>query len=308
MINERFRYVVPSDDWKKRKLSLLRSICMKVGIQMEAKAYNFDAALVFTVDDILNIYPVVKHAPPQATFAENAFEHGRLCLAQNEKKLGEDILREALSMQEQIYGPVHPETGRSYGAIAMHYFSEKDYTQAIAFQRRAVIVCERSLGVDDAETLQQYNNLAYFEHVAGNPEVGLELMLHSYKLGSISHQFLSHPEAATAFSNTGTMLQTLNEYPLAVNFHEEATLMNFKIFGAENQVTVSGKEFLVQSLFLNSEYRKALLTQKDIYNYYKKRFGDDDERTKQQSEALGKITQKAVEFAKLKKFESQQEV
>jgi hypothetical protein len=69
-IQERFQY-----EMKERaavatiiqNVPTLRSICQKVGIQVEAKDYDFTLPTPFTADDILKLYPVVKHTDPEVS-------------------------------------------------------------------------------------------------------------------------------------------------------------------------------------------------------------------------------------------------
>lgn len=157
-VKSRFRYDLPADFWKKRQITLLRSICQKVGIQVEAKEYPFTTQTknIFAEQDILNLYPIIKTAIPKAKFASEAMEHGRLSVSQGEKEAGLEIMRESLSMYEQIYGPVHLETGHAYASMAMLLFNFGQLKQAILLQRHALIVAERCVGFDFAETIQQY--------------------------------------------------------------------------------------------------------------------------------------------------------
>ena len=53
--------------YKLRKLTLLRSFCQKNGVQLVLREYTFDNKHsnkdIFHEDDILNLFPIVKHVP-----------------------------------------------------------------------------------------------------------------------------------------------------------------------------------------------------------------------------------------------------
>jgi protein TIF31 len=53
--------------YKLRKLLLLRQFCQKNGVQLNLREYNFENKHkeVFHEDDILNLFPIVKHVPPK---------------------------------------------------------------------------------------------------------------------------------------------------------------------------------------------------------------------------------------------------
>lgn len=60
-----------------QKISLLRSFCLKTGIQIMLRDYPFhrngnsgkSGASTFTQEDILNVFPVVKHIDPKVCLA-----------------------------------------------------------------------------------------------------------------------------------------------------------------------------------------------------------------------------------------------
>lgn len=62
-----------------QKITLLREISVKTGIQILIKEYNFDSRHkpAFTEEDILNIFPVVKHVNPKASDAFHFFQSGQ---------------------------------------------------------------------------------------------------------------------------------------------------------------------------------------------------------------------------------------
>ncbi|TPX43395.1 hypothetical protein SeLEV6574_g05077, partial [Synchytrium endobioticum] len=173
----RFRYTLLQSWWTTRRIRLLRSICIKVGIQIEARVYNFSPSAttfpIFQPIDIINLYPIVKSPEPKSSMAEEAAEHGKMAIAKGQKELGLELVTESVTIAEQVYGPVHPETGRALAQLAMIHFGNKDFEAARDLQKKAVIVMERTIGVDDPDVLQQYMNLGYFEYSLNNFHVGL---------------------------------------------------------------------------------------------------------------------------------------
>ena len=55
------------EKYKFQKISLLRSFCQRVGIQILLREYNFDnrQRQPFYEDDIINMHPIVKHVAPK---------------------------------------------------------------------------------------------------------------------------------------------------------------------------------------------------------------------------------------------------
>jgi hypothetical protein len=56
-----------------RRTCILRSLCLKTGLQLTMREYSFESANksarnaneCFTEDDILNMFPLIKQAPPK---------------------------------------------------------------------------------------------------------------------------------------------------------------------------------------------------------------------------------------------------
>ena len=66
-----------------QKISLMRAFCKAVGIQLVLKEYPLDNGKIFTDEDVINIFPVVKHINPRATDAYNFYTTGQSKIQQN---------------------------------------------------------------------------------------------------------------------------------------------------------------------------------------------------------------------------------
>jgi protein TIF31 len=66
---QRFRYFDISDAhrYNAHPLATLRNLCLKMGIQIAAKDYDFSSEQPFTTEDIIDLFPVVKHSMPKVT-------------------------------------------------------------------------------------------------------------------------------------------------------------------------------------------------------------------------------------------------
>ncbi|TPX33732.1 hypothetical protein SmJEL517_g03405 [Synchytrium microbalum] len=295
----RFRYTLAPSWWKSRRLRLLRSICIKVGIQIEARDYGLSQqAVSFKPSDIINLYPIIKAPEPRSGMAEEAAEHGKMALSKGQKDFGIELITEAVTIAEQVYGPVHPETGRALAQLAMIHFSNKNYDTARELQRKGVIVLERTLGVDDPDTLQQYMNLGYFEYSLNNLHAGLKYMRWALQYWEMLTGGDKHPEDASADANIATMLQKLKDYPLSNLFFERAAATNEVLLGRDTILTAVSYQSLTKSYFLMSDYRKALASERAAFNFYKEKLGLNDPRTQESAALLRTITEKAVDDAK----------
>lgn len=91
--------------------SLLRSFTMKTGVQLLLRDYSLDVKgkACFAEEDILNIFPVVKHIHPRATDAYNFYTTGQTKIQQGFLKEGYELISEALNLLNNVYGAMHPE-------------------------------------------------------------------------------------------------------------------------------------------------------------------------------------------------------
>ncbi len=92
-------------------MTLLRGFCQKNGVQLALREYNFDNKHkeLFHEDDILNLYPIVKHAPTKASDAYNFFTNGQAKIQQGYVKEGFELINEAYNLLTNVYGALHPE-------------------------------------------------------------------------------------------------------------------------------------------------------------------------------------------------------
>merc|ERR1719471_532396 len=105
---------------KLTKLNLLRSFCHKTGVQIMLREYQFENKTVqtFSEDDIVNMYPIVKHINPRATDAYNFYTTGQSKIQQGYLKDGYELISEALNLLNNVYGAMHPEIAQCLRMLA----------------------------------------------------------------------------------------------------------------------------------------------------------------------------------------------
>ncbi|KAJ1738522.1 Intracellular distribution of mitochondria, partial [Coemansia sp. RSA 1821] len=160
---------------------LLREICIKSGVQLALRDYKFerpDEAAVYAaavasmgtqrlskpakravrarveaemarklsieVSDVVNFVAITKAGVQSASFADEAFEAGRVSLEQGQKALGLELLLESLALHEQTFGVLHPESARCYAVVSLAHYDAGEHDLAAEFMTRAVVVSERT--------------------------------------------------------------------------------------------------------------------------------------------------------------------
>ncbi|CAL5867551.1 uncharacterized protein PFLUO_LOCUS1770 [Penicillium psychrofluorescens] len=253
--------------------------------------------LTFTSDDILNVVPLVKDASPRSALAEEALEAGRISLMQNQKQLGQELILESLSLHEQIYGILHPEVAKLYHQLSMLYYQTDEKEAAVELARKAVIVTERTLGVDSADTILAYLNLSLFEHASGNTQTALVYIKHAMDLWKIIYG-ASHPDSITTMNNAAVMLQHLKQYSDSRKWFEASLSVCEDLFGKQSINTATILFQLAQALALDQDSKAAVGKMRDAYNIFLAQLGPNDRNTKEAETWLEQLTQNAVSIAK----------
>ena len=253
--------------------------------------------VTFLPDDIVNIVPMIKDACAKSLLAEEALEAGRISLSQNHKELGQELLLESLTLHEQIYGILHPEVARVYHQLAMLYYQLDEKNAAVELAHKAVIISERTLGIDSSETILSYLNLGLFEHGNGNTNVALACMRHALELWKIIYG-LNHPDSITTINNAAVMLQHLKLYPESRQWFEASLAISEQVSGKSsvNSATLSFQ--LAQALALDQDPKGAVQRMRDAYSVFLAKLGPDDRNTKEADTWLDQLTQNAVSIAK----------
>ncbi|KAG5928933.1 intracellular distribution of mitochondria [Claviceps africana] len=251
----------------------------------------------FTPGDIVDFVPVVKHSAPRSALAEEALEAGRLSIIQNQKKLGQELLLESLSLHEQIYGILHPEVAKVYNSLSMLYYQLDDKEAAIELARKAIVVAERTVGVDSAETLLDYLNLSLFLHQSGDSSGALLYSKHALMLWKLIYG-PDHPDSITTLNNAAVMLQHLKKYHESRLWFEEALRVCESVFGKSSVNSATLLFQLAQALALDHDSKGAVNRMRDSYNIFLGELGPEDKNTKEAESWLEQLTQNAVSIAK----------
>ncbi|XP_041658667.1 clustered mitochondria protein homolog isoform X3 [Cheilinus undulatus] len=278
-----------------QKITLLREISVKTGIQILIKEYNFDSRHkpAFTEEDILNIFPVVKHVNPKASDAFHFFQSGQAKVQQGFLKEGCELINEALNLFNNVYGAMHVEICACLRLLARLNYIMGDHPEALSNQQKAVLMSERVLGIEHPNTIQEYMHLALYCFANGQLSTALKLLYRArYLLLLVCGE--DHPEMALLDSNIGLVLHGVMEYDLSLRFLENALTINTKYHGPRSLKVALSHHLVARVYESKAEFRSALQHEKEGYTIYKNQMGEAHEKTKESSEYLKYLTQQAV--------------
>ena len=251
----------------------------------------------FSPEDIANMVPIIKDACPKSILAEEALEAGKISMMQNQKGIGQELLLESLTLHEQIYGILHPEVARVYYQLAMLYYQLDEKNAAIELAHKAVIISERTLGIDSNETILSYLNLALFEHGNGNTTVALACVRHALELWKIIYGS-KHPDSITTLNNAAVMLQQLKLFPDSRQWFETALTTSEEVSGKQSVNTATLLFQLAQALVLDQDHKGAVQRMREAYSIFLSKLGPNDPNTRESEKWLEQLTQNAVSMAK----------
>jgi protein TIF31 len=251
----------------------------------------------FVADDILNIIPIVKEASPKSALAEEALEAGRISILQGQRKLGQELLLESLSLHEQIYGILHPEVARVYNTLSMLYYQLEEKEAAIELAKKAVIISERTLGVDASETILSYLNLGLFGHANGDTTLALAYIKHALELWKVVYG-PNHPDSITTINNAAVMLQHLKFYHESRLWFEASLDTCEGVFGKHSINAATLLFQLAQALALDQDSKGSVNRMRESYSIFLSELGPNDKNTKEAESWLEQLTQNAVSIAR----------
>ena len=251
----------------------------------------------FVLDDVVNTVPIVKTASPKARLAEETLDGCKIAMMNNQREIGHELMVESLNLHEQIYGVLHPEVAHVYHSIAMLFFQYDEKRPAIELAHKAVIIYERTLGIDASETIHAYLNLALFEHGDRNTAVALTYVRHALELWKIVYGG-RHPDSATTISSVATMLQSLHSYHRSRLWYEICLEVSIEFSGRNSMASATMLFQLAQALVLDGDHKGGVAPMREAYTIYALQLGADHPNTKEAETWLENLTSNAVSMAK----------
>ncbi|GKD68314.1 clustered mitochondria protein, partial [Tanacetum coccineum] len=267
----KYQFELPEDARSRVKnISVIRNLCLKVGVSIAAKKYDLSAGSPFQTSDILNLQPVVKHSIPVCQEAKELIETGKVQLAEGMLNEAYTLFTEAFTILQQVTGPMHREVANCCRYLAMVLYHAGDMAAAIMQQHKELIINERCLGLDHPDTAHSYGNMALFYHGLNQSELALRHMSRALLLLSLSSG-PDHPDVAATYINVAMMYQDIGKMNTALHYLQEALKKNQRLLGEEHIQTAVCYHAL--AIAFNCHEKKT-------YEILVKQLGEDDSRTR----------------------------
>ncbi|GMH18997.1 hypothetical protein Nepgr_020838 [Nepenthes gracilis] len=262
-----------------KKVSVIRNLCLKMGITVAARKYDLGAAAPFQISDILDLQPVVKHSIPLCSEAKDLVETGKIQLAEGMLSEAYTLFSEAFSILQQVTGPMHREVANCCRYLAMVLYHAGDMAGAIMQQHKELLINERCLGLDHPDTSHSYGNMALFYHGLNQTELALQHMSRALLLLSLSSG-PDHPDVAATFINVAMMFQDIGKMDTALRYLQEALKKNEKLLGEEHIQTAVCYHALAIAFNCMGAFKLSHQHEKKTYDILVKQLGEEDSRTR----------------------------
>ncbi|XP_034728618.1 clustered mitochondria protein homolog isoform X2 [Etheostoma cragini] len=273
-----------------QKLSLLREFCLKTGIQLRLRDYVLDNQNKAPIgpDDVLNIFPVVKHIHMPTVDASKAFSVAQNFIQKGLLDQAHEHLKEAAYLFGRVYDDLHPEACYCHSLLAKVAFVQGKAAEARSVQLKAVVISERVLGFDHPNTIQQYALLGVYAFAGGETALAQKCLLRARLLMLTVHGE-DHPYTATLDSCLGLVF-TGDQGGL---FLKNALRLNTSFFGPSHVHTALSQHLLAHWMCSKGDYRSAMTHEKEALTAFTM-LGEDHPQTRCSREFLCTITKQAV--------------
>ncbi|KAE8287357.1 Clustered mitochondria protein-like protein [Larimichthys crocea] len=278
-----------------QKISLLREIAIKTGIQVQLREYVFESRHrpAFSEEDVVNMFPVVKHLKPTGTDATRLVQHAQVAVQQGLLKEGHELISQALTLFSSVCGVLHEDVCMCLRLLGRLSYILGEFADALSHQEKAVLSSERVQGIDHPQTIQDYTHLALYCFAGGRLSTSLQLL---YRARYLTLLVIGddHPQVALLDSMLGLVLHGLMEYELSQKFLQNGLILTSKYHGAMSLKHAHSHHLLATVYESKGEFRSALKHEKEAYSLYKSQVGEDHDSTKESSDYLKSLTQQAV--------------
>ncbi|KAM7374511.1 hypothetical protein PAMP_007164 [Pampus punctatissimus] len=278
-----------------QKISLLREMAIKTGIQVQLREYAFESRHrpAFGEEDVVNMFPVVKHLKHTATDATQLVQNAQVAVQQGLLKEGYELISQALTLFSSVCGVLHEDVCTCLRLLGRLSYILGEYADALSHQEKAVMSSERIQGIDHPQTIQDYTFLALYCFAGGRQSTSLQLLYRARYLALLVSGE-DHPQVALLDNMLGLVLHGLMEYELSLKFLQNAFILTSKYHSATSLKHAHSHHLLATVYESKGEFRSALQHEKEAYSIYKSQVGENHDSTKESSEYLKSLTQQAV--------------
>ncbi|KAL1565021.1 protein REDUCED CHLOROPLAST COVERAGE 3-like [Salvia divinorum] len=294
ILEKRFGWKLKNDLQHLRKLSILRGVCHKVGLELVPKDYDLESSTPFTNTDIISIVPICKHVGCSSADGRTLLESSKIALDKGKLEDAVNYGTKALAKMIAVCGPYHRTTASTYSLLAVVLYHTGDFNQATIYQQKALDINERELGLDHPDTMKSYGDLSVFYYRLQHIELALKYVNRALYLLHFTCG-LSHPNTAATYINVAMMEEGMGNVHVALRYLHEALKCNQRLLGADHIQTAASYHAIAIALSLMEAYTLSVQHEQTTLQILQAKLGAEDLRTQDAAAWLEYFESKALE-------------
>ena len=200
-------------------------------------------------------------------------------------------------IDEKVLGKEHPYTATSYENLGDIYKNIGEYSKAMEYYKKTLLIREKSLGKDHLYTAESYDDLAVLYKNMGEYPKALE---YAQKALDIRKKVLKeeHADIAESYNTLAMLYKKLGKYPKALEYAQKTMLIDEKVLGKEHLYTATSYSSLGDIYSNMGEYPKALKYYLEALSIQEKIVGEEHAYVAESNDDLGRLYKKIGNYSK----------
>ncbi|MGH9966994.1 MAG: tetratricopeptide repeat protein, partial [Pyrinomonadaceae bacterium] len=186
----------------------------------------------------------------------------------------EQLMRQALAIDELSYGPEHPDVASDLNNLAQLLKATNRLTEAEPLMRRALAIDEQKYGPEHPDVARDLNNLASLLQATNRLTEAEPLMRRVLAIGEESYG-PEHPHVATALNNLAQLLQATNRLTEAESLMRRALAIDEESYGPEHPHVATALNNLSSLLQGTNRLKEAEPLMRRVVEIFEQSYGTE---------------------------------
>ena len=149
-----------------------------------------------------------------------------------------EYFQKDLRIREEVLGPDHPDTAKTYNNIGSVYGDMGDYGKALEYFQKDLRISEKLLGPNHPSTAGTYCSIGEVYRAMGDYDKALEYLQKALKINEEVPE-LNHPSTAAMYNNIGLVYIAMGNYDKALEYLQKALRIGEEVMGPDHPNTAT---------------------------------------------------------------------
>ncbi|MBQ0922675.1 FxSxx-COOH system tetratricopeptide repeat protein [Saccharopolyspora endophytica] len=174
-----------------------------------------------------------EHAADTRSVFKLLFWLGGYSLTRAELTPARDFYERALTIEERIYGPTHPDIASTLSNLGTVHRELGELRTALQLQQRALTIEEQAYGPDHPNIASTLSNLGTVHQLLGDTVTARDLYERALTIEEQAYG-PDHPGIASTLSNLGLVHQQLGDLTTALELQQRALTIKEQAYGPDH--------------------------------------------------------------------------